>query len=782
MLLALLLSAAMAAAPLTGVVKDQTGGTVQGASVVVQSSAGEQQTITGPDGRFTLNVADAGQMTLIVKAGGFAEKRQNVSGTESLEIVLAPANVFENVTVTPTRNEQRIADVPASISVLDSSEIRQSPAVVADDVLKQIPTFSLFRRTSSLVAHPTAQGVSLRGIGPSGVSRTLVMLDDVPFNDPFGGWVYWTRVPLDNVDRIEVVEGPSSSIYGNYGMGGVINIVSARATRQTVEFKPQYGNRDTRKADFFGSNVWKNLGVSVNGSLLDTDGFPIVAEAERGPIDNNARVNFKNFNAKVDYAFNSRVSAFFRAGYFREERDNAKVTTFAPTVEEGNDTRWTSTATGVRILLPDSSDLQARVFTDNEEFNSNFLAVPNLIARDTARLTLNQNVPAKSVGGMVQWNRGFGARNYVSAGTDWHWVDGDSIEDGFDPIRGQTQTLHRISGGTQTSVGAYVQDILNPVDKLMITLSARVDHWRNYDGHNLETNIPAGTPGAGNMPSYPDRDDTAVSPHAAVLYHFTDRVSAWGGLSGGFRAPTLNELYRQFRVGAILTQANAELGPERLKGGELGLNLLLTNNFTVRSVWYDNRIEDPVSNVTVGPNIQRRQNLGHTRVTGIQTDAEYRLSPQWRVSGAYLFNSARVTEFDANPALVNDCRGIAGESCFLAEVPQNRGSLRVSYINPRLVNLALGMQFMGLQYDDDQNVRGVPVNGCAVQSASCANPGLPGYALVDFTASRPIGRNFEVFFGVQNLTDKEYFVQTNPTTVGSPRLVNVGVRVRFANR
>ena len=110
-------------------------------------------------------------------------------------------------------------------------------------MLRLVPTFSLFRRTSSLSAHPDAQGVSLRGIGPSGVSRTLVLIDGVPFNDPFGGWVYWTRVPLESVDRIEVVDGTSSSVYGNYAMGGVINIVSARPRPRTFELRTQYGNK-----------------------------------------------------------------------------------------------------------------------------------------------------------------------------------------------------------------------------------------------------------------------------------------------------------------------------------------------------------------------------------------------------------------------------------------------------------------------------------------------------------------------------------------------------------
>ena len=118
-----------------------------------------------------------------------------------------------------------------------------------DDLLRQVPSFSLFRRSSSLVTHPTAQGVSLRGVGPSGVSRTLVLIDSVPFNDPFGGWVYWTRVPLDSVDRIEVVDGSSSILYGNYAMGGVINIVTNQPARRTFEIKPQYGNKTSPKVD-----------------------------------------------------------------------------------------------------------------------------------------------------------------------------------------------------------------------------------------------------------------------------------------------------------------------------------------------------------------------------------------------------------------------------------------------------------------------------------------------------------------------------------------------------
>ena len=170
-----------------------------------------------------------------------------------------------------------------------AEDIRQSPALVADDVLRQVPTFSLFRRTSSLSSHPTAQGVSLRGIGPSGVSRTLVLLDGVPFNDPFGGWVYWTRVPLESVERIEMVDGSSSSLYGNYAMGGVINIVTTRPARRTVELKPQYGNLRQSEVRLLRQ---RRRGASwaspSKAAASDTDGFPIVVR-DRARADRQQR-------------------------------------------------------------------------------------------------------------------------------------------------------------------------------------------------------------------------------------------------------------------------------------------------------------------------------------------------------------------------------------------------------------------------------------------------------------------------------------------------------------
>jgi outer membrane receptor protein involved in Fe transport len=128
---------------------------------------------------------------------------------------------------------------------------------------------------------------------------------------------------------------------------------------------------------------------------------------------------------------------------------------------------------------------------------------------------------------------------------------------------------------------------------------------------------------------------------------------------------------------------------------------------------------------------------------------------------------------------------VAGRNCFLQQVPEHRGSFRVTYMNPRIATVSFGYQYVGLQYDDDQNVRGVVASGCAVQATNCAppgTPGLPAFSMLDMTASRAFGRNFEAYFGIQNLADTEYFVQTNPSTVGSPRMVTGGLRVRFSRQ
>ena len=475
--------------------------------------------------------------------------------------------LLETVTVTPTRTEQRLGDVPASVSVVSSEDIRRRRRVVADDVLRQVPTFSLFRRTSSLSSHPTTQGVSLRGIGPSGVSRTLVLLDGMPFNDPFGGWVYWTRVPLENVDRIEVVDGSSSSLYGNYAMGGVINIVTSTG-RAPDGSRCKHAVRQPRQSEgrlLRQRRVGQARRARRRQRLQDRRISRSCAPNERGPIDNNADVEYRNVNVEARLQPDRRaLNAFVRAGYFDEDRNNGKV-------GEVNDTRWTvgqrrraAPAAATAAICRAASSATFR------DVHSNFLAVTTRATTRAASFgsPVDQHVPTNAVGAMVQWTKSLSGSQRVQRGRRLalgrRREPGGRVQRGSRPRSSfrrctiaSVLTLQRVSGGTQQLSGAFVQDIFTP----LLEAHDHAQRARSITGATTTattsrtTVIPASRrPTTGR--SSPERERHGRQPaRRGAMYHVTDRVSVWGAIGSGFRAPTLNELYRQFRVGTVLTLA-----------------------------------------------------------------------------------------------------------------------------------------------------------------------------------------------------------------------------------
>ena len=683
-------------------------------------------------------------ITLIVSANHFRSvSRQLEAGLGlPLEIILAPA-IDTSVTVTAGRIEQQLTDVAATVSIVDRSRLDRSAAMTTDDVLREVPAFSLFRRSSSIAAHPTAQGVSLRGIGPSGVSRTLVMLDGVPFNDPFGGWIAWTRVPRASVDRIEVVEGSSANLFGNYALGGAINVVTRTATAEPwINAALQYGQRQSPAVDLSaGLRRGKWTALFETGGFR-TDGYPVVTAGERGLVDEKVSAESTRVYGTAGYAFSPRAEVRLRGDIFDESRQNGKRSTIDSTPEQ-NETRWSSFGATARTILAGSSELRTTVFADRVRFRRNFLAVPAATpARSVGRMTLNQFVPSSSLGAAVQWTRAAGNRSMLTAGADWRRVEGESREDVLDPQTGTRVVLRRASGGAQRNAGAFIQDVITPVSPLVLTFAVRHDRWTNDHGHNLETD-DSGAPAAGNRPELADREDHVTTPRASALYKATTTTSLWTSIGWGFRSPTLNELYRQFRVGAVTTLANEALGPERLRSVEAGVRFTPRPSLLLRAAWFDNALSDAVSNVTLTGTatvvVQQRQNLALTRVRGIEADGEWRPSSRASVSLAYIYNDAVVRAFDANPDLVGKR---------LPQVPRYRATAQFFVAHPRVGELAVNVQAAGRQFDDDLNVRAVPGESEA---------GLPPFATVSVLGSRSVGRGVTLFAGVQNVFDQRSF-------------------------
>ena len=198
--------------PITGVVRDQTGAAIAGAEVRFRSGSFTASETTDDQGRFSIELTPAiAAGSVAVSAPGFADAERTWNAREAdsghLELVLAPASLSERITVTATRTRMRAADTAADTIVLGPEDLAATAALTLDDSLRQVPGFTLFRRSGSRVANPTSQGVSLRGVGASGASRALVLEDGIPLDDPFGSWVYWDRVARQSVSAVELVRG-----------------------------------------------------------------------------------------------------------------------------------------------------------------------------------------------------------------------------------------------------------------------------------------------------------------------------------------------------------------------------------------------------------------------------------------------------------------------------------------------------------------------------------------------------------------------------------------------
>jgi outer membrane receptor protein involved in Fe transport len=654
------------------------------------------------------------------------------------------------VVVTVTRFEQRVEEAPASVTVITRDDLRHSASQTVDDLLRQVPGFSLFRRTSSVVGHPTTQGVSLRGIGPSGTSRALVLVDGIPVNDSFGGWVYWNRMPMLGIEQIEVVRGGGSSVWGNYAVGGVINVLTRRPTERAAFFEGSYGSYDTFNVDLLVSEVQGPFRLSLEGNRYETDGYRIVKESRRGSIDVEAASRHTAVNGRVDLVAAPDATFFVAGNFYDEERDNGTPLQF-------NRTGAGALSFGGRLGHADTGELSFAVFGDTQEFRSTFSA--QALDRNSETLALDQRVPTVSAGGLLQWSQRLGD-HHLGAGGDVRWVEGETLERVY--VAGSF-ARRRVAGGQQVIAGVFLQDVWKPVPMLELLGGARLDYWTVYDAERREI-LPAAGSGVPAFHAFGDIERLIFSPRLAALVHATPTTDVRLSAYQGFRVPTLNELYRVFRVRNDVTVANEHLRPERVTGGEVGVQQRL-GPFEARVTGFWSEVKDLVANVTLttplpdcpaGTTCRQRQNLDLARVRGIETELEARLARDWRVIASHLYTDARVVESGQQAAL---------EGKRLAQVPEHTAALSLRYSNPVVITAAITGRYVGPQYEDDLNT--LP---------------LGGYVVFDVALSRAITRWSEVFVAVENLFDRTY--STGRTTdgvisTGTPRFVRGGVRLAF---
>ena len=662
---------------------------------------------------------------------------------------LPPAPPAEAIVITGTALPEAKADRVYTVERIGRREIEQSPSHEIDQLLKDVPGVQLFRRSDARSGHPTSQGVTLRALGGNASSRALLVLDGVPQTDPFGGWVNWPAYDPADLQQIRVVRGGGSVANGPGALAGTIEMVSRADTGVSGELDG--GSRDSIEAG-------GRLGIAAGGGVLSisargerSDGFVPITEATRGPAD--GRAPYKEWSGRGRWVAPIGGSTELQASLDGFHDWRTRGTDFTQNRTNGADG-------SVRLIGRGRWQWSAIGYWQWRNLMSSFASVSAGRVSAT-RVSLQDSVPSHGIGGSFEVRPPMPHNVELRIGADARRTTGESREL-FSYVAGDP-TRRRFAGGDTGTAGAFAEATAE-YGELTLTGGARVDHWQVSDGHLFEKVIA--TDAVLRDEKYGTRDGWLPTARGGGVFAaggFRLRSVAYLG----WRMPTLNELFRPFRVGADATAANPELKAEKLAGAEAGVEYT-HSEVRVSLTGFVNRLKDAIANVTLGkgpgtfPGVGfvaagrsylQRQNVDAVKVRGIEASAEWTRGP-WSFRAGASVTHARV-EASGAAAFLDGLRP--------AQTPNFAATLAAGWEQDGK-GAQVVIRRVGAQFDDDLNTRL-----------------LHAATTLDAYASWPISHHLQLIARGENITNK--LVEAGINGDGSieratPRTLWIGLRLR----
>jgi outer membrane receptor protein involved in Fe transport len=454
------------------------------------------------------------------------------------------------------------------------------------------------------------------------------------------------------------------------------------------------------------------------------------------------------FRIDSQVQLDSTTSLSLSGDSFQENRGNGTIYTANGT--EGTD------LSGIlkKRFFGNEAELALSAYGQWRNYHSTFGAVNDTRTIETPAQD-QFRVPASAAGGSAVWSIALGAQHRLTVGSDFRWVEGETHER-FRFIDNDFTGL-RIAGGRQIFAGIFAEETWTPNEWLTLSGRGRFDYWQLSDGFRHEFDRATGTPTL--FSNFPDRDGTEFNGSLGAQISLTKSWVLRAAGYTGFRVPTLNELYRPFRVGNDVTDANATLEPEHLFGAEAGFEWRPNTTMSFRFTGFYNYLEDAVGNVTlsVSPDgaLRQRQNIPLITAPGVELSAEWQPLSSVEFKASYIFIDPRVDRA-VDPALVGN---------LLAQTPQNVAVFSTQWKPTAKWFLSAQVRYTDRQFEDDQNSRT-----------------LAPFATVDATVGYDFTQNFSAALKVENLFDQE--IETGKSadgliSIGAPRLVTLQVRVQL---
>lgn len=614
------------------------------------------------------------------------------------------------------------SDLTEDLSMVALSE---GPGVRVENTLQQVPSLQQFRRSDARSANPTSQGITLRGLGGNASSRALLFLDDVPQADPFGGWVSWPGYDALNLASIRVRKGGGQPSAGPGALAGVIELDSIQY-RDAANLALAYGSRNSIDGKANYATKMGDGSVTAAASYARGDGFTPIIASQRGLVDRRAPYEQAGVSLRGVAPLNASTELQANLRAFTDKRDrgvdfsdnaNSGVDASLRLVDRSGDWRWSATG-----------------YVQVREFSSEFGAVA--ANRNSVTQTLDQfATPSTGLGARFEVRPPVGEQVELRLGGEWRRTSGETRE--FFTYVAGSPTRFRTAGGQTDSYGGFAELSYQPSDRLTLSAGGRLDRWTISDGFRREVNI-GGTVRSDDR--FADRSGNEWTGRAGLGWEFADGFSLRSAAYRAWRLPTLNELYRPFRVGADATAANENLRPESVEGIDAGL-AYDNGSFNLGVTMFRNRLNGAIANVTLGQGpgnfagvgfvaaggtYRQRQNLDAIVSKGVEVDAGIDLADTVSLTAGYAFVDAEVRGSGVSAPL-NGLRP--------AQVPRHFGNATLAY-DTRSVSASTTLRYIGSQFEDDANVRA-----------------LDDAVTLDFDLGFDVGRGLRLHLRGENLFD-----------------------------
>lgn len=510
-----------------------------------------------------------------------------------------------------------------------------------EDALRNVAGLQQFRRSDARSANATSQGATLRGLGGNASSRALLVLDGVPQSDPFGGWVTWPAFQAIRLSSARVTRGGGSGIFGSGALSGTIELSSLGAGQvDGLTGDVSYGSRQSIEGNVLAAGRLGSGFGFVTASYARGDGFVPIVASQRGPVDIAAPYEQASVAVRGIAPLSANTELQASALAFTDRRTRGTIL---------SDNGGHGADASLRVVHAGDWAWQALAYLQVRKFQSRFVSIS--AARSSVTQTVDQfNVPSTGIGARLEIRPPLGDRIELRLGADYRRTVGETRE--LFTYVNALPTRIREAGGNSDTLGAFAE-ISADFGALTLTGGGRIDHWNIRDGRLLERMLATGAPIRNDRPA----DRRGWEPTGRVgLAYAVGPIKLRAAAYLGWRLPTLNELYRPFRVGADATAANPALKTERSRGVEVGIDWQPVEAVSLRTTLFSNRLDRAIANVTLGagpgvfPGVgfvaaggayRQRQNLDAIRSNGIEFDAQAKLG-DWMLGASYAYADAEV--------------------------------------------------------------------------------------------------------------------------------------------